>query len=79
MNRPELTLALIGFGHVARRFVRLLDEVADRLDFSWRVVAISTRHHGSVIDVDGIDVARALATVESSRSEERRVGKECRL
>ena len=35
MNRPELSLVLIGFGHVARRFVSLLDEVADRLDFSW--------------------------------------------
>jgi homoserine dehydrogenase len=71
MNRPELTLALIGFGRVARRFVWLLDEVADRLDFSWRVVAISTRHHGSVIDVDGVDVGRALATVESSHSLDR--------
>jgi homoserine dehydrogenase len=71
MNRPELTLVLIGFGRVARRFVRLLDEVADRVDFSWRVVAIATRHHGSVIDVDGIDVARALATVESSYSLDR--------
>jgi homoserine dehydrogenase len=71
MNRPELTLALIGFGRVARRFVRLMDEVADRLDFSWRVVAISTRHHGSVIDVDGIDVGRALATFESSYSLDR--------
>ena len=71
MNRPELTLALIGFGRVARRFVRLLDEVADRLDFSWRVIAISTRHHGSVIDVDGVDVSRALATFESSYSLDR--------
>jgi homoserine dehydrogenase len=71
MNRPELTLALVGFGRVTRRFMRLLDEVADRLDFSWRVVAISTRHHGSVIDVDGIDVARALATFESSYSLDR--------
>jgi homoserine dehydrogenase len=71
MNRPELTLALIGFGRVARRFVRLLDEVADRLDFSWRIVAIATRHHGSVIDVDGIDVGRALATFESSYSLDR--------
>jgi homoserine dehydrogenase len=71
MNRPELTLALIGFGRVARRFVRLLEEVDDRLDFSWRVVAISTRHHGSVIDVDGIDVSRALATFEASYSLDR--------
>lgn len=66
MPEPELVLALVGFGHVARRFVRLLDEVSDRLDFTWRVVAIATRHHGTVVDPDGIDVRRAVTTVESS-------------
>lgn len=71
MSQPELPLVLIGFGHVGRRFVRLLDETADRLDFTWKVVAISTKHHGSVIDVDGIDMARALATVESRQSLDR--------
>ncbi len=50
MNQPELSLVLIGFGNVARRFIRLLDETADRLDFTWKVVGISTRHHGSVVD-----------------------------
>ena len=59
MNQPELTLVLIGFGNVARRFVQLLGETADRLDFTWKVVAISTRHHGSVVDLDGIDTRRA--------------------
>ncbi len=71
MNRPELSLVLIGFGHVARRFVKLLDEVADRLDFTWKVVAIATKHHGSVIDLEGIDTARAIATVEGSQSLDR--------
>ena len=41
MKPPELALALVGFGNVGRRFVRLLDEVADRLDFTWRLVAIA--------------------------------------
>ena len=50
MKPPELALALVGFGNVGRRFLRLLDEVADRLDFDWRLVAIATRHHGSVVD-----------------------------
>jgi homoserine dehydrogenase len=68
MNRPELLLVLIGFGHVARRFVRLLDEIDDRLDFDCRIVALSTRRHGSVVDVDGIDSARARAAVESGQS-----------
>jgi homoserine dehydrogenase len=71
MREPELALALIGFGHVARRFLRLLDEVAERLDFNWRVVAIATRHHGSVIDPNGIDARRAVAHVEASQSLDR--------
>lgn len=71
MNQTELPLVLIGFGNVARRFVRLLDETAERRDFKWRVVGISTRHHGSVIDTGGIDVARAMAIVESRRSLDR--------
>ena len=71
MNRPELALALIGFGHVGRRFVRLLDEVADRLEFDWRVVAIATRHHGSAVQADGIDVARAIAMIDQSQSLDR--------
>ncbi|MGE0043272.1 MAG: homoserine dehydrogenase [Vicinamibacterales bacterium] len=70
-RRPGLALALVGFGHVARRFVRLLDEVADRLDFDWTIVAIGTRHHGSVVDPDGVDPGRALGTVEAGLSLDR--------
>ena len=68
MTQPELSLVLIGFGNVARRFIRLLGETADRLEFSWKVVGISTRHHGSVIDADGVDTHRALQIVESKQS-----------
>jgi homoserine dehydrogenase len=71
MPEPELAFALIGFGHVAQRFLKLLDEVADRLDFDWRLVAIATRHHGSVVDPDGVDARRAMATVEAARSLDR--------
>jgi len=71
MIRPDLTLVLIGFGNVARRFVRLLGDTADRLDFNWQVAAISTRHHGSVIDQDGVDSRRALALVEDGQSLDR--------
>jgi homoserine dehydrogenase len=71
MRDPELSLALVGFGNVGRRFVRLLDEAADRLDFTWKLVGIATRHHGSVVDVDGIDATRALSTVESAYSLDR--------
>ncbi|MCA1583774.1 MAG: homoserine dehydrogenase [Acidobacteria bacterium] len=71
MSRPELALALVGFGHVGQRFLRLLDEVADRLDFDWRLVAIATRRHGCAVDADGIDADRALATMEGRLSLER--------
>jgi len=71
MNQPELTLVLIGFGNVARRFVTLLGETADRLDFTWKVVGIATRHHGSVVDPDGVDVRRAITMVEGRQSLDR--------
>ena len=67
MTAPELSLVLVGFGHVGRRFVRLLEEVAERLDFEWRVVGIATQRHGSVVDPEGVDVDRALALVESKQ------------
>jgi homoserine dehydrogenase len=71
MRDPELSLALVGFGNVARRFVRLLDEAAERLDFNWKLVGVATRHHGSVVDIDGIDATRALSMVEHSSSLDR--------
>ncbi len=71
MRQPELALAMVGFGRVARRFVRLLDEVADRLDFTWRMVAVATRYHGSVINEKGIDTSRAASIVESLQSLDR--------
>jgi homoserine dehydrogenase len=71
MTQPELSLVLIGFGNVARRFITLLGETADRLDFTWKVVGIATRHHGSVVDPEGIDTRRALATIEATQSLDR--------
>ena len=65
---PELALALVGFGNVGRRFLRLLDEASERLEFQWRLVAIGTRHHGSVVDGEGIDARHALATVGAGHS-----------
>jgi len=71
MTRPELTLVLIGFGNVARRFVSLLAETAERHDFTWNVAGIATRHHGSVVDPAGVDVARAVDLVEARQSLDR--------
>jgi homoserine dehydrogenase len=71
MREPELALALVGFGNVSRRFVRLLEETAERHQLRWRLVAIGTRHHGSVLDPEGIVPGRAIATVEGSQSLDR--------
>ena len=68
MPQSELALALVGFGNVGRRFLTLLDEAADRLEFQWRLVAIGTRHHGSLIDPDGIDARRCLTAIEGGGS-----------
>ena len=68
-------LALIGFGHVARRFVRLLLEQLGRLEqdvgVSWRIVGISTRRHGTAIAPDGLDAGEALALVEHGETVDR--------
>jgi homoserine dehydrogenase len=64
-----LDLLLVGFGHVGRRFARLLEEKAVRLrgdyDLSWRVVGIATKRHGTAYDARGLDLARALRLAEA--------------
>ena len=60
-------LALIGFGNVARRFVKLLEERRDQLtscDLECRVVAIATRRHGAAFDARGVDALAAARSVE---------------
>jgi homoserine dehydrogenase len=58
-------LALVGFGHVGRRFARLLEERRDWLsldyDLDCRVVGVATRRHGTAFREAGLDaVAMAL-------------------
>ena len=64
-------LALIGFGNVARRFVRLLDEQRHRLaadeGLEYRIVGIATRRHGAMHHTDGVDAALAVKQVEDGR------------
>ncbi len=50
-------IALIGFGNVARRFVRLLDESRDALgalDIDAVIVGIATQRHGVLFDAAGL-------------------------
>ena len=64
-----LDLVLVGFGHVGRRFARLLEEKSVRLrgdyDLSWRVVGIATKRHGTAYDARGLDVVKALRLAEA--------------
>ena len=66
----RVALLLIGFGHVGRRFVHLLEELKPALDargIEPVVVGIATRRHGSVFDRAGLDatqIARQVAAGE---------------
>ena len=65
----RLGLLLVGFGHVARRFVRLLDEsrgALAALDVEPVVVGIATARRGARMDDAGLDAVRiALQEAES--------------
>ncbi len=65
-------LVLVGFGHVGRRFGRLLGEQRDRLArehrLACRVIGIATRNHGAAINRRGLDLDRAIDAVEHGRS-----------
>lgn len=53
-------IALIGFGNVARRFVRMLDESRDALralDIDPVIVGIATQRHGVLFDAAGLGTA----------------------
>lgn len=64
----RVDLAFIGFGHVGRRFARLLDERRQRLHDECGagvlVTAIVTRHHGSVASLVPIDAVAAAERLE---------------
>jgi homoserine dehydrogenase len=68
----DLRLALVGFGHVGRRFAELLagryGSVMRAHGVRPRVTGIATGRHGLAIDPGGLDLARCLRLVRSERS-----------
>ena len=63
----RLDVVLIGFGNVARRFVRLLAEQKRNLlreGADVRIVGIATRRHGQVYSARGVDAVRLADRVE---------------
>ena len=65
-------LALIGFGNVARTFVRLLQDRSSLLsreyDLDCRIVGITTRTHGAAYSARGLDALAAAARIENGGS-----------
>ena len=67
----RIALLLLGFGHVARRFVQLLEESRgelDRLGIEPVVVGVVTRRHGGMYDKAGLDMLRALESAKGGAS-----------
>jgi homoserine dehydrogenase len=66
----NLSLALIGFGNVAREFARLLLSRREWLlrerELGFEVVAIATRSRGSLVSEEGLDLERALTLREGN-------------
>lgn len=64
----ELRIAFIGFGHVARRFARILNDRKTQLDrdhrLRWRATAIATARHGCITG-GALDLLEAAARVEA--------------
>jgi homoserine dehydrogenase len=65
LTSPDLELVFVGFGNVARRAARLLDEMRDRLPFDWKAIGIVTARHGAVRAFDGLDMQAIRARLES--------------
>lgn len=64
----ELKLALIGFGNVGQEFCRILinrsNDWVKQYGCSCKVVAVSTRSKGSLLNKTGLDLSRALKDIE---------------
>jgi homoserine dehydrogenase len=65
----RVDLVLIGFGHVGRRFARLLAEQRSQLladfDLECRIIGIATGRHGAAFRAAGIDGVAAASLTES--------------
>ncbi|MCK7516288.1 MAG: hypothetical protein MZV64_00430 [Ignavibacteriales bacterium] len=68
----KYNLSLIGFGNVARSFVRLLERkrglLQSQYGISWSITGIATGRHGFAVNPDGLGANKALELVESKQS-----------
>ena len=65
-------ISLLGFGNVGQAFARLLLEkkrsIQDQFALDLKVVSIQTGHHGATIDLEGINLPRALDIMQAGDS-----------
>ena len=77
---PHYNLALLGFGNVGRALARLFmkkqTDLLQRYNLTFTVTGIATGRHGAAIDLDGLDLERALTIVETGNSLEDLSGRE---
>ncbi len=68
MMTKTLKVAMLGFGNAGQAFVKLLldkhDEIVDKYKYDIKVVAISTKSRGSMVNEKGIDLRLALSDME---------------
>jgi homoserine dehydrogenase len=64
----EIRLIMLGFGNAGKAFARLLndkrEEIADNYDCEIKVVAIITKSRGSLLNLNGIDILKAIKEIE---------------
>lgn len=69
---PHYKLALLGFGNVGQALARLLlrkrDELEAVYDLTFSITAIATGRHGAAINLDGIEIESALASISAGGS-----------
>jgi homoserine dehydrogenase len=66
----KMSLVIVGYGNVARRFVTLLDESRPALEASGIdpiVVGVATRHHGSLVDRNGLTQKQLAGTLSGPK------------
>ena len=65
-------LALLGFGNVGRALAQLLirkqKELKEKYDITFSVTGIATGRHGSLVNLNGVDLNGALELVRTGRS-----------
>jgi homoserine dehydrogenase len=67
----QLAILLVGYGHVAKRFVQLLDEsrtALSALGLDPMIVGVATRRHGSAFDARGLDPHHLPQTLSKAAS-----------